>query len=191
MVSYWTVCHPDGKWKNMCVEEGQMKIIKHCAGSWEGKGELVMWVPLELCENGFHLGRLISSVPFSCLHTVRMHKWVLHPPTSSENANALGALWTQLLHTLHAERTEYCANQHSHGQPWRNTARALFAYFLKMSPGKHSTQVQFILHHRRIWSSFCRTSFQSAVSTSLFIILGKGWTKAPTGHGEAMLLCEN
>lgn len=136
LVSYWTVCHPDGKWKFIYVEEGQMKIIKHHTGSWEWRGELFMWVPLELRGNGFHLGRLTSSVPFLCLRTVRMHKWVIHPPTSSENANAPGASRTQLLHTLHANGTEDYTTQDSHGQPWRITARALFAYFLKVSTGK-------------------------------------------------------
>ena len=94
------------------------------------------------------------------------------PSTSLENANALGASWAQPLHTLHANRTEYCTNQHSHGQPWRNIVRPLLAYFFKLSPRKYSSQIQFILDHRRIWSSFCPVSFHSAIRAWLFIILG-------------------
>lgn len=175
------VYHPDGKWENVYMEEGQIKIIKYCIGNWEWRGELVTRVPLEFCGNGFHPGRLISSVHFSCLCTDSMHKFVIHPPTLSENDN--GACWSQLLHTLHANKPDYCTNQRSHGQPWRNTARALFACFLKLSPQKYSAWVQSILCHRRIWSAFCLTSFQSAV---ILIVLGKEWTKAPTGHGEAI-----
>lgn len=160
MVSYRTVCPCDGKWKIMWKKD---------IGSWAWRGQLVMWVPhMSALWDSFHLGRLCFLMAFSCLHTVRMHKWVIHPPTFSENANALDASWTQLLHTPHANRTEYCTNEHIHCPPWRNTAIALFAYFLKLSPGKYSVQVQFILHDRRIWSSFCPTSFQSAVSSLSF-----------------------
>lgn len=149
------------------------KIIKDHTESWEWR-DRVRWV------GSVRMVSILPGLSSLCLsqayYTVRMHKWVIHPPTSPAKAKARGVSWAQLW--------KHCM------QTGLNTASFGEMQWDLSLPASNcplgSRQVPSI-QHRKMWFSFCTTSFQSCHEHLALSVLRKGWIKAASGHGEGVL----